>query len=108
MTIVAADGLDVAPLKRQRFLIAVAETYDVLVKVPDNGSYELRATAHDGSGYASVWVGNGRRLAAPDVPTPNLYQGMHQGGLSSLLALTPAGAMGMPDRDVNAGKFELA
>jgi CopA family copper-resistance protein len=106
MTIVSADGLAVQPVEQQRFLIAVAETYDVMVKIPNVGSYELRATAHDGSGYASVWIGSGRRVQAPEVPKPNLYQGMHHGGAASVLALTPAGAMGMPDSRVKAGEFD--
>ena len=108
MQIVAADGLAVEPVEEQRLLIAVAETYDVLIKMPaPAGSYELRATAQDGSAYASVWLGTGARRPAPAVPRPNLYQG-HMGHLSlaSLLALTPAGAMGMPDRDVAAGRFD--
>jgi hypothetical protein len=87
-------------------LIGVAETYDVLVKIPDDGAYELRATAHDGSGYASVWLGNGHRFPAPDVPKPNLYQGMAHGGHGSFWALTPADAMGMPDHAVDAGRFD--
>src|SRR5210317_1830494 len=39
MTIIAADGLDVEPVEQNRFLIGVAETYDVLIKVPKSGSY---------------------------------------------------------------------
>ena len=106
MTIIAADGLDVRPVEHQRFLIGVAETYDVLVKIPDSGAYELRATAHDGSGYASVWLGSGHRFPAPDVPKPNLYQGMSHGSHGSFWALTPADAMGMPDHAVDAGRFD--
>jgi len=106
MTIISADGIEVQPVEQQRFLIGVAETYDVLVKIPPSGAYELRATAHDGSGYASVWLGDGSRFPAPDVPKPNLYQGMSHGSLSSLLALTPAGTMGMPDHRVKSGKFD--
>jgi FtsP/CotA-like multicopper oxidase with cupredoxin domain len=106
MTIISADGLDVQPVEQQRFLIAVAETYDVLVKIPHGGSYELRATAHDASGYASVWLGDGRRFPAPNVPKPNLYHGMSHGSASSVWALTPAGAMGMPDGQVKSGKFD--
>jgi CopA family copper-resistance protein len=106
MTIISADGLKVQPVEQQRFLVAVAETYDVLVNIPHHGAYEMRATAHDGSGYASVWLGNGRRFPAPDVPKPNLYQGMAHGSASSIWALTPAGAMGMPDDQVNSGKFD--
>ena len=79
MKIVSADGQDVQPVEQQRFLIGVAETYDVLVETPNNGAYELRATAHDASGYASVWLGSGQRFPAPDVPQPNLYQNMSHG-----------------------------
>ena len=106
MTIVAADGLDVQPVKENRFLIGVAETYDVLIQVPAFGSYEFRATAHDGSGYASVWIGSGERHPAPDVPKPNLYHSMHHFSLKQVFSLTPAGTMGMPDREVEAGKFD--
>ena len=106
MTIVAADGLDVEPVEQKRFLICVAETYDVLLKVPGPGSYEFRATAHDGSSQTSVWIGSGERHRPPDVPRPNLYHGMGDLSLKQLFALTPAGAMGMPDRDVEAGKFD--
>ena len=106
MTIISADGLEVQPVEQQRFLIAVAETYDVLIRLPRSGAYELRATAHDGSGYASVWLGNGQRMHAPDVPKPNLYQGMRHGRLFSIWALTPSGAIGMPDNQIKAGKFD--
>jgi FtsP/CotA-like multicopper oxidase with cupredoxin domain len=106
MTIVAADGLDVNPVKEVRFLIGVAETYDVLLQVPASGAYEFRATAHDGSGYASVWIGSGKRRPAPDVPKPNLYHAMGDLSLKKIFSFTPAGAMGMSDREVEAGKFD--
>jgi CopA family copper-resistance protein len=106
MTIAAADGLDVEPVKEDRFLIGVAETYDVLVQVPGPGAYEFRATAHDGSGYASVWIGSGEHHPAPDVPKPNLYQMMHHFSFKNIFSLTPAGSMGMSDREVEAGKFD--
>ncbi len=106
MKIVAADGLNVRPVEKDRFLIAVAETYDLFIQIPAAGAYEFRATAHDGSGYASVWIGSGDRHHAPDVPRPNLYQTM--GGLSfkRVFALAPAGAMGMPNHEVESGKFD--
>jgi CopA family copper-resistance protein len=106
MQVVAADGLPVQPFAEQRLLIGVAETYDVIVTVPAEGSYEFRATAHDGSGQASLWVGDGPRHPAPEVPYPNLYAGM--GGLSfkRVLALTPGGSMGMPGNEVRAGMFD--
>ena len=106
MTIISADGQDVAPVDERRFLIAVAETYDVLVSIPASGAYEFRATAHDGSGHASTWIGSGSRHPAPDVPKPNLYHVMGHISLKSILAFTPAGAMGMPDSAVEAGDFD--
>lgn len=106
MTVVSADGQDVEPFREQRFLIGVAETYDVIVRVPGSGSYELRATAHDGSGHASVWIGSGTRFPAPAVPRPNLYHAMGGISLKRLFSLTPAGVMGMSDRDVENGVFD--
>jgi CopA family copper-resistance protein len=107
MTIIAADGLDVEPVEQNRFLIGVAETYDVLIKVPKSGSYELRATAHDGSGYASVWIGTGMKHYASEVPRPNLYHNMMSDlSWKRTFALTPAGSMGMPDTAVDTGHFD--
>jgi len=106
MTIIAADGQDVEPVKENRFLIAVAETYDVLVQVPASGAYEFRATAHDGSGYASVWIGSGERRPADNVPRPNLYHAMGHIDMKQIFALTPAGTMGMPDHMVESGTFD--
>jgi FtsP/CotA-like multicopper oxidase with cupredoxin domain len=37
LTIIAADGIDVAPIHQKRLLIGMAETYDVLVTVPRIG-----------------------------------------------------------------------
>ena len=52
MTIVAADGVDVMPFDVVRQRLAIAETYDVIVTVPDGGAYEFRATSQDGTGYS--------------------------------------------------------
>ena len=106
MSIVSADGQDVEPIEETRFLIGVAETYDVVVNIPKIGAYEFRATAHDGSGFASVWIGSGVRHPAPDVPRPNLYHSMGDVSLKRVLSLTPAGTMGMDDDKVKAGMFD--
>lgn len=73
MTIIAADGQPVQPVAVDRLLIAIAETYDVLVTMPAQGSWEVRATAQDGSGHAAVTLGTGAFHAAADPPKPNLY-----------------------------------
>ncbi len=75
MEIIAADGLNVKPIKVEKLKIAIAETYDVLVTLPKNESYELRATAVDGSGYSSTILGSGKLNKAPDMPKPNLFVG---------------------------------
>ncbi len=74
MTIVAADGPAVQPVKVDRFLMAIAETYDVIVTIPASGQYELRATTQDGSGHVSAFFGSGSLKPATDPPRPNLYQ----------------------------------
>jgi len=106
MTIIGSDGKLVQPVENDLFLVAVAEIYDVLVTIPDRGSYEFRATAHDGSGFTSTWLGTGTRYPAKTIPKPNLYEPMEHDGMDSILALTPAGTMGMSDRMVNAGAFD--
>ena len=106
LQIISADGQDVEPVDEQRLLIGVAETYDVLVRLPESGSWELRATAHDGSGFASIWLGQGKAHPVPPVPLPDLYTGMGHSSLENIFALTPAGAMGMSNTDVKAGRFD--
>ncbi len=73
MTIIAQDGVDVVPFDVDRQFIAVAETYDVIVTVPENGKkYEFRATAEDGTGFSSTLIGNGKQLVvAPTIPKPD-------------------------------------
>ncbi|QIF01801.1 multicopper oxidase domain-containing protein [Roseimicrobium sp. ORNL1] len=73
MTIVAADGPAVEPVKVDRFLMAIAETYDVIVTVPASGQFELRATAQDGSGHMSAFFGSGPLTPAEDPPKANVY-----------------------------------
>lgn len=73
LRVVAADGNDVVPVELDRLLIAIAETYDVLLPVPEEGTLELRATAQDGSGHTSAWIGRGDSLLAADLPRPDMY-----------------------------------
>lgn len=52
MTVVQADGQNVAPVAVDEFRIAVAETYDVIVEPKDDQAYTIFAEAMDRSGYA--------------------------------------------------------
>jgi len=69
MKIVAADGLPVQPLEVDKVLIAIAETYDIEIEIPDdNMAYEFRATAQDISGHASLFLGEGMKMKVKDLP----------------------------------------
>ena len=61
------------PLPVKRLLIGMAETYDVIVTVPPTGQWEVRATSQDGSGHASILLGEGEPHPAPDIPRPEIY-----------------------------------
>lgn len=74
MMIVAADGPPVRPVKVGRFLMAIAETYDVIITIPRSGQCELRFTAQDGSGHVSAFFGVGELKPSVDPPKANLYQ----------------------------------
>jgi len=76
--LISADGLDVVPVEHNKTLIGVAETYDFIVTIPESGKLQVRATAQDGSGEASAFIGTGNVLEAPVVPEPNLIQNMKQ------------------------------
>jgi CopA family copper-resistance protein len=74
MKLISADGLDVQPVEVDRRLIAIAETYDFIVTVPQGGAFEVRASAQDGSGYATALLGSGLAKYAPAIPRPDLYK----------------------------------
>lgn len=76
MTVVANDGEDVEPVEVDRLIIAVAETYDVIVTIPKNMSYEFLATAEDRTKSTSLWLGSGMKMAAIPLPKLNYFGGM--------------------------------
>ncbi len=76
ITVVANDGEDVEPVEVDRLIIAVAETYDVIVTVPEDMSYEFLVTPEDRTKHSSIWLGSGMKM--PEVPLPKLkyFEGM--------------------------------
>jgi len=69
--LISADGLDVVPVKKNKTFIGIAETYDFIVTIPEEGKIEFRITAQDGSGIASAFLGKGEVLPAEIVPRPD-------------------------------------
>jgi len=76
ITVVATDGSDVEPVEVDRLIIAVSETYDVVVTIPDNKSYEFLVTPEDRTKYASLWLGSGEKVAATKMKRPKYFAGM--------------------------------
>jgi hypothetical protein len=69
--LVSADGLDVVPVKKNKTFIAIAEAYDFIVTIPEEGKIEFRITAQDGSGTASAFLGTGNVLKAQEISKPD-------------------------------------
>ena len=75
--LVASDGVDVQPVSKSRFLFGIAETYDVIVTIPE-GTLEVTATAQDGSGHTSIQLGNGTLYPAKRIDRPDKVAMMKQ------------------------------
>ena len=76
ITVVASDGNDVEPVEVDRLIIAVSETYDVVVTIPDNKSYEFLVTPEDRTKSASLWLGSGEKVPAQRLPKLKYFAGM--------------------------------
>ncbi len=74
--VVGNDGNEVMPVEVDRLIIAPAETYDLVVTIPDNMSYEFRATSEDRTGASSLWLGAGMKMPAPKMPRLKYFEGM--------------------------------
>jgi CopA family copper-resistance protein len=76
ITVVANDGNDVEPVEVDRLIIAVSETYDVVVTIPENKSYEFLVTPEDRTKSASLWLGGGKKVPATRLPKLKYFAGM--------------------------------
>ncbi|MBX7492846.1 copper resistance system multicopper oxidase [Qipengyuania sp. 1NDW9] len=102
MTVIAADGKDVAPVEVDEFQIGTAETYDVIVTPPD-GSHALVAEAMDrsGMGVASLTSHKGHRATPPPLrePVTLTMADMGMGSMGGEHGGMDHGAMGHGDMD---------
>ncbi|HVU55427.1 MAG TPA: multicopper oxidase domain-containing protein [Puia sp.] len=76
ISVVANDGKDVEPVPVDRLIIGTSETYDVMITIPDKGSYEFLATSEDRTGTTSVWLGEGPKIKATPLPRLAYFDGM--------------------------------
>ncbi|WP_299217627.1 multicopper oxidase domain-containing protein [uncultured Aquimarina sp.] len=87
--VVSSDGIDVQPVSKSRFLFGIAETYDVIVTIPE-GTLEVTATAQDGSGHTSIQLGNGTLYPAKRIDRPDKVEMMKQMGKMDMKMGAPA------------------
>lgn len=80
ITVVANDGNDIEPVEVDRLLIAVSETYDVVLSIPaenvKNTAYEFLATSEDRIGSASIYIGKGIKQLISPLPRLKYFEGM--------------------------------
>ncbi len=77
MTVVANDGNDVEPVEVDRLMIAVSETYDVVVTIPQDGiAYEFMATTEDRTNSSSYFIGDGVKQLISPLPRLKYFDGM--------------------------------
>ncbi|MEK7719786.1 MAG: multicopper oxidase domain-containing protein [Bacteroidota bacterium] len=105
MRVIAADGINVSPISVNKLEIAVAETYDVLITVPEKGAAELRATSWDVMGYSSAYFGNGTEMNAPDISKLNYFKMMHEMNSMNMSGIN-MGGMDMKGMDMNNMKMQ--
>jgi len=77
ITVVANDGNDVEPVQVDRLMIAVSETYDIVLTIPNEGiSYEFMATTEDRTKSTSYFIGNGKKQLISPLPRLKYFEGM--------------------------------
>lgn len=77
MTVVASDGNDVEPVEVDRLIIAVSETYDVIVTIPEDGkAFEFMATTEDRTKSTSIFIGEGVKMNIGEMPRLKYFAGM--------------------------------
>ena len=77
ITVVASDGNDMEPVEIDRLIIAVSETYDVVVTIPaDSTAFEFLVTPEDRTKSASLWLGKGIKQLASPLPRLKYFAGM--------------------------------
>jgi len=111
MTVVQADGNDVAPVTVDEFRISVAETYDVIVQPPADRAYTIFAQAEDRSGYARGTLAPRPGMAAaipPMDPRPlrtmrDMGMGSMEQGSMSGMKMDQGSMPGMDHSSIQAG-----
>ena len=76
INVIANDGKDVEPVEVDRLIIGNGETYDIVLTIPDNMSYELKVTPEDRIKFASIFMGDGMEMKVPEMKGLKYFEGM--------------------------------
>jgi len=76
MEVVASDGADVKPVTVDKLIVGVSESYDILITMPEKGSYEFLATSEDRTGSVSLWLGEGTKIPMSKMERLQYFEGM--------------------------------
>lgn len=76
LTVISTDGQRVEPIMVDEFRIGPGETYDVIVKIPDDKAYTIFAQSMDRSGYArgTLSPSSGLKSVVPAMDKPALLE----------------------------------
>src|SRR3546814_670026 len=105
LLVVQADGNNVQPVKVDEFRIAVAETYDVIVRPTEDQAYTMFAESMDRAGYARATLAprEGMQAAVPALRRPDLLtmadMGMAHEGMAGMDHSAMAGMGSMQGMD---------
>jgi FtsP/CotA-like multicopper oxidase with cupredoxin domain len=76
ISVIANDGKDVDPVAVDRLIIGNGETYDIVLTIPENMSYELKITPEDRTKFASIFMGDGMEMKLPPMQPLKYFEGM--------------------------------
>ena len=75
--VVANDGNDVEPTEVDRLIIAVSETYDIVLTIPEkNKSFAFQATSEDRINRSLLYIGEGEKQSMAPLPRLKYFEGM--------------------------------
>ncbi len=108
MTVVSADGQQVEPVVVDEIRLSVAETYDVIIDMPDDNAHTIFAQSIDRAGYARATLAPRVGMTAP-VPAldPKTWLSMADMGMGDAHDMQAMEGMDGHDmssmKDMNAG-----
>lgn len=108
--VISKDGVDVMPVEVTELLMGMGETYDLVFEVPNDLGFELRATAQDVTGHASLILGDQENAeSVPSKMKPNPYMmGMDHSAHTDMPTHPPEHQMPMDDQMPTEAVEEIA